>query len=364
MAAEGLYNDGRTARAHPVRVFAEGETLVFRAPEGEQRWPLAAVSVEVLEDHVRLAPLGGRARLSLGRADWSELTALAVDHHAALRRRHGLLVGGLAAAAAVIAGAVFVGIPAASGPLARATPPRFERQIGDNFEAQLSAPFPACKGAAGQAALRSFGRRLQDASATPFEIRVHAVHAPMVNAWAMPGGAIMVTDLLIDVAKTPDELSAVIAHEAAHVQKRHVMQSVWRAFGFGVLLDAVVGGGTGAGQQLVLYLGSFSNLRFSREAEAEADRVGQDLLSGQGLSSEGMAPFFQRLATSSEGKEALAVKELVSNHPDTLRRAAESRARARPGAAAFSPDEWRAIKASCNDGQDPLRKLRKLNPFN
>jgi Zn-dependent protease with chaperone function len=70
----------------------------------------------------------------------------------------------------------------------------------------------------------------------------------------------MVTDRLIALAASPDELSAVIAHEAAHVEKRHVMQSVWRSFGFGVLLDAVVGGGTGAGQQAVLLIGSSTNL--------------------------------------------------------------------------------------------------------
>jgi predicted Zn-dependent protease len=138
------------------------------------------------------------------------------------------------------------------------------------------------------------------------------------------------------------------------------MQAVWRSFGFGVLLDAVVGGGTGAGQQIVLLMGSVSSLRFSREAEAEADRIGQDLLAAQGLSSQGMAPFFQRLVGVSEGKNAEAVKELISDHPDTLRRAAASRARARPGGAAFTSAEWTAVKASCKDGYDPLKRVRRL----
>jgi len=191
-------------------------------------------------------------------------------------------------------------------------------------------------------------------------MRGRAVHAPMVNAFALPGGAIMVTDELIDLTRTPDELSAVIAHEAAHVEKRHVMQGVWRSFGFGVLLDAAVGGGTGAGQQLILLMGSASNLRYSRAAEAEADLGGQDLLAAQGLSSQGMAPFFKRLAVKSEGKDAELVKELISDHPDTLRRAVASAARARPGAAAFTPQEWTAVKAACRDGYDPLKRVRKF----
>jgi predicted Zn-dependent protease len=182
----------------------------------------------------------------------------------------------------------------------------------------------------------------------------------MVNAFALPGGAVMVTDQLIDLTRSPDELSAVIAHETAHVRQRHVMQGVWRSFGFGILLDAVVGGGSGAGQQLVLLAGSATNLRYGRAAEAEADRVGQDLLVQQGLSSQGMASFFQRLAATSEGRDASAVKELISDHPDTLRRAEASRARERPGASAFTPQDWRAIKAACHDGYTPLQRIRRL----
>lgn len=358
---EGLFNDGKTARAHPVRVWLEDEALVFHAGQ-ERRWPLEAVRIERVDDRIRIAPARGDdpARLSLAAADWIELTGGALRHHQRQRRRHFGLVAGLTAAAAAVAGVVFVGIPAASGPLARHTPPELERKIGENFEGQLGLGFRECGGKPGQAALNRLGQRLGRAAHTPFDIRVHAVHAPMVNAFALPGGSILVTDQLIKLAATPDELAAVIAHESAHVEKRHVMQAVWRSFGFGVLLDAVVGGGTGAGQQAVLLLGSSTNLRYSRDAEAEADAAGQDLLAEQGLSSQGMAPFFQRLADTSESKDAKAVKELISNHPDTERRAVVSRARAKPGAAAFTPAEWTAIKASCKDGYDPLKGVRKL----
>jgi predicted Zn-dependent protease len=357
---QASYNDGRTARAHPVRLEREGEILVFQA-DAEQRWPLAGIRIEVLEDRVRLAlAAGGEARLTLALEDWRELTQGARGHQRTLRRRHALLVAGLATAALSAATLVFVVIPAASGPLARRTPPSFERQIGDNFEGQVGLGLHSCGGEAGQAALAAFGRRLGAAAGTPFDIRVRAVHAPMVNAFALPGGAIMVTDEMIDFTRSPDELSAVIAHETAHVRQRHVMQAVWRSFGFGVVLDAMVGGGTGAGQQLVLLVGSVTNLRYGRDAEAEADRIGQDLLAQQGLSSQGMATFFQRLAGASEGKTALAAKELMSDHPDSQRRADASRRRAQPGASAFTPAEWRNIKAVCHDGYTPLKRLNQF----
>ena len=120
----GLFNDGKTARAHPVRVWLEDEVLVFHA-EHERRWPLEVVQTERVDDRVRIGFARGDdpARLSLTAADWLELTGGALRHHQRQRRRHLGLVAALAATAAVIGGLVFVGIPAASGPLARHTPP-------------------------------------------------------------------------------------------------------------------------------------------------------------------------------------------------------------------------------------------------
>jgi predicted Zn-dependent protease len=68
-----------------------------------------------------------------------------------------------------------------------------------------------------------------------------------------------------------------------------------------------------------------------------------------------MAPFFERLAAKHEGADAKMVKELISSHPDTLRRAKVSRLRARAGMPAFSAADWAAIKAVCKI--PPKRRL-------
>jgi hypothetical protein len=97
---QGLFNDGRTSRAHPVRVEVVDETLVF-ATDGETvRWPLAAVRAEVVDDRVRISLAAVRdhpARLNLSVADWRQATAEAWSHHRAERRRHIVLVSVLAA---------------------------------------------------------------------------------------------------------------------------------------------------------------------------------------------------------------------------------------------------------------------------
>jgi hypothetical protein len=354
----GRFNDGETAATHEVEVLADQTALTLRQGRELHRWPFAELEVEHLGDRVRLSLRGRHARLSLEAADWAALRAgLQPGAIPPAWRRESRVILGLAALAAAAAFFIFVGLPAISGPLARHTPPAFEARMGETFDAQLRPAFVTCRGEPGQAALDAFGQRLTAAAHTPFQIRVRAVQAPMVNAFALPGGRVLVTGKLIDLAQTPDELSAVIAHEATHVQKRHTMQAVWRSLGLGVLLDAVVGGGTGAGQQAVLLAGSFTNLRYTRQAEAEADAGGQQLLQDLGLSSQGMAPFFQRLAAKGEGRSAAAVKELLSDHPDTLRRAEQSRGRARSGAPAFSAGEWAAIKTVCRGTPGALSRL-------
>ncbi len=352
---QARYHDGLTTAVQTVEIALTGDAIGFSGGGADHAWPLAALEVEPLGATVRLGLPGEPARLVVPTQAWRDICAARPGVERTHRRRAWTLVAALTGVAAVTAGAIFIGVPLASGPLARATPPEFERQIGQNFEAQIGLAFQTCTGKAGQAALAGLGQRLAPASPGGVPLRVRAVEAPMVNAFALPGGAVLVTDDLIDLANGPDELAAVIAHEAAHVELRHVMQAVWRAFGFGVVLDAVVGGGTGAGQQAVLLFGSFNNLRYTRQAEAEADTRGQALLRARGLSSLGMASFFSRLAGKREGPEAKMVKELISSHPDTLRRAEASRTRGRPGAAAFTPAEWSAVKAVCS--QDPKRRL-------
>lgn len=355
---DATYFDGVVSRGRSTAARLDDGFLIFEADGETHRWALAEVEEEALGDRVRLVqPDGGAGRLIVPAADWRAATAHLSERRSRPRRRAVKLVVGLTMAGVAFGVLTFVVAPLAAGPLARRTPPDLEVSMGRNFRAQVALALPDCQGQAGQAALQDLGARLNRVADTPFQIRVRAVQAPIVNAFALPGGEVMVTDELIAMAETPDELAAVIAHEAAHVEKRHVMQAVWRALGLGLILDAVVGGGSGAGQQAVLLAGSVSSLRYSREAEAEADTRGQALLSAAGLSSRGMAPFFRRLAAEGEGPNAARVAELLSSHPDSHRRADDSAKRARDGDPAFDPAAWAAIKAACKGGDPRLRRF-------
>lgn len=355
------FYDGRTARAHDASATLEGDVLRLLANGRETAWRLRDLEVQIDAGEARVSSRREPdARLVLSAEDWRHLAGDRLDDRRRARRRREIwLVGGLTAAAAAVVLFVTVGVPALSGPLARATPVSMERRMGANFETQIGALFPVCRNPAAQDVLDRLGARVAAGADSAFDIRVSAVEAPMVNAFALPGGAVMVTDDLIRDAQSPDELAAVIAHEVAHVEKRHVMQAVWRDLGAGMLLDLVVGGGSGAGQQAVILGGQLTSRRHDRAAELEADARGQELLHQAGLSSRGMATFFDRLARTSGGGRLEEAAEFINTHPASSRRMRAARAAERSGAPALTDAEWRTVRAACAAASDgPIERLQ------
>ncbi|HYC96936.1 M48 family metallopeptidase [Brevundimonas sp.] len=357
------FYDGRTAHPHEAEASLDGDMLTIRADGREIGWRLPDLTVQIEADQARVSSRREPdARLVLPVGDWNPLIGDRLADRLKSRRRSEVwLVGGLTAAAAGVVAFVFIGVPALAGPLARATPADMELRLGSNLDAQVSAAFPRCDDPRGQAILNDLGDRIATRADTPFDIRVRAVEAPMANALALPGGPILITDDLIRDARTPDELAAVISHEVAHIEKRHVMQAVWRDLGIGMLLDLVVGGGTGAGQQAVILAGQASDLSYSRDAELEADAGGQALLHAAGLSSRGMAPFFERMARAEGDAGQLgAAAEFMNTHPDSRRRGQAARAAERPGESALSAADWETVKATCSAGSDsPVERLKR-----
>lgn len=355
---EALLYDGFTARPWPARVRLDSDRVVAvseavdptGAPCARLDWPLAKIREQTRDDtSYRLSRDGSDARLVVDICAWQALTGRSRGD-VARRRRGGewRLVGGLAIAGLSVMVFVFVVVPLAAGPLAHWTPPGLEARFGRSMEAQVNLAMRPCDGDPdGERVLSRLGETLAEGADMRFPIQVRAVRAPFVNAFALPGGTVMVTEELIAQARSPDELAGVLAHEIAHVERRHVMQAAWRSMGARLVLDAVVGGGSGAGQQAILLAGSLSNQRFSRKLEVEADVRGIQLLARHDISSQGMADFFDRLSDRKADARVRQAAEWFSSHPDTVGRAAMARAAARAGRPALSDADWKSLKRVC-----------------
>jgi predicted Zn-dependent protease len=155
---------------------------------------------------------------------------------------------------------------------------------------------------------------------TPFQFELMVVDAPEVNAFALPGGFIVVNSGLLAEARSGEEVAAVLAHELSHVTLRHSTRRIAGGLGVSAALALVLGVvDFGAPAYTLSYLAS---LGYGRDQEREADEQGLALLQRAGISPLGMATFFERLSSS------LNPPELLSTHPDPGDRAERARASA------------------------------------
>lgn len=134
----------------------------------------------------------------------------------------------------------------------------------------------------------------------------------MVNAFALPGGYIIITTGLIKFCETPEELLSVICHEIGHIEKRHVITRLIKDIGLSLLTssDPYVSG------EIAKELLSQG---YNREQEDEADLFACDLLLQCQLEPRSMASFFRRLKEKNEGG-IYDDFEILSSHPNMNKR--------------------------------------------
>ena len=222
-------------------------------------------------------------------------------------------------------------------------PVAIDQEVGKMFEGEILGSKDVVKDNEATRAINAIVDRLKAASPDKrFEFKVSVQRNKDVNAFAAPGGLIVVYTGLINEAGSAEEVAGVLAHEMAHATNRHSMRQLIYAGGLLPLMGLLIGQPDAAA--LFQNLGTLSELRFSRTQEEDADRTGFDTLVAAGIPTEGMARFFDRLA-GAEG----AAPSFLSTHPSSNDRAAVIRARAKAlGDRPFEPlpIDWNAVKAS------------------
>jgi|GEM_PF-407521 len=150
------------------------------------------------------------------------------------------------------------------------------------------------------------------------------VDSSEINAFALPGGFVYVNRGVIEAASNEDELAGVLAHEIAHIVARHGADQAVRSGLIGAGLGAL-GGLLGRGTSStvskmaaeMVAAGVF--MRFSRQAEREADQIGARILSDAGFNPRAMISFFDKLAALQKNQPN-AVQKFFASHPSPTER--------------------------------------------
>lgn len=364
-AFAATYHDGRTAVGRRVTARVQGDDLVISDEAGHviDRWPLAEIrSVEAWQSD-------GMVRLRLG---FDRDERLTLDHPSDLARLGpwarlaGRTVSGwktqrwrLAAwaigAFASIAFVVLVAVPWLARQIASVIPSAVEEQIGERVTDQIVTILAAregvepshmvCAAVPGQQAIDNLVSRLNRRAAGAVAPEVLVIRSKDVNAFALPGGKIILLHGLIDFATDGDELAGVLAHEIGHLMERHPLSVAIERGGVTLLIGFLVGDAFGG--MAVAGLGEvLAGSAYSRSAEAEADAIGIRLMNQATIDVRAMARVFERLAR--EDKDLTGVLRFLSTHPPSLSRAAQARSTGASTRPALDADAWRAIKTMCD----------------
>jgi predicted Zn-dependent protease len=352
----GVYLDGRTAARQPATIRLTRTALeVTVEGSGSRLWPYGEFR------QTQGAHPGEPVRLERG--DELPEAVVIVDRHflhslvavagpdaprSSGQRRIAIVAGAVIASAVIIVALYLWVIPELARTAATLVPVAWEERLGAAVVERLVHGQRRCGDVAGQDALDSLLRRLAGTERSSYRFRVVVVDDDDLNAYAAPGGHVVVLRGLIARSQTADELAGVLAHEAQHVVRRHATRATLERASTGLLVAALFGDVSGI---IAFAADTATTLGYSRLHEDEADREGLGMLVRARIDPAGMIRFYDEVLAA-EVRLPRSV-QYVSTHPPTADRVTRLRALAASQShaetvPALTGDQWNAVRAICD----------------
>jgi len=318
--------DGRSARARPVEVWLDGHALHF----GDHSAPLNGVTWPERQRHgQRQVLLPGGGLLSFADAAafdaWAQASGRGDSAVVRWQQSWRLAALSLVLLVAGLAVAYRWGLPWAVDRTVDALPRAVEARLSEHVLHSLDEQWlkPSQLDADRQRAWRQRWLTVVEQSRThggpvvPQEFTIHfrdGGKALGPNAFALPGGDIVITDELLKLLEDePDAVMTVLGHELGHVQHRHGLRMLLHAGAVGVVASVIVGDFS---TLLAAAPAMLASNAYSRDNEREADLYGRSLARAGGVDTSRMAVFFERLKKKHDATvESNPVAIAFSSHP-------------------------------------------------
>ncbi len=298
------FYDGRSAHRISVQVDVLSDRIVFRKSEdtGVYDWFFRDLEAEKLSESVmtirnRLIP---DARLEIENAQAVRELQKKLKFRAAVMWTEDSKV--FVAVLAFFLGAlgiIFLFLDTWTDALVTWIPQKVEKQIFGDYASLLKKM--QCDSPLAEAVVDSLAKKLM----SPEEVKnidIFIVDENQVNAFAIPGGTVIVNVGLLREVRHSDELAGVLAHELEHQAQRHIAKNLVKN-SFVTTLGGLLAGKAGD------LAGALTGLKFSRDFETQADQGAAIRLDRAGISRIGMIHFLKRLS------EMTNVPQLLSTHP-------------------------------------------------
>ena len=331
----GIYFDGKSSKGYPCNIeFTEAGVCIsykadieFTENESEQK-PLVWNVNEIHTGHYARTE---KVSLKYGSYPYQYIEVDDADFFTALKAYYpnkkfnasyfeflskisakGMIAIALGFAAFVVF-CYFVILPPIAEIAAEHMPVSMEVELGDRLYNQTMQQVSINQALTKQA--NEFWRALHVKS--PYLVNITVIHENIANAYALPGGQIIVYDGIIKEMNDYDEFAALLAHEYTHARLRHGMRSMSRNLAGYIFVSVLLNDASGTFAILATNGNQLKELSFSRTLEHQADAGGYELLQSRNINPNGMLKLFKTLRNV-EG--SLTVPAFISSHPLTTDR--------------------------------------------
>ena len=316
-----IYFDGKTSRLHHVEFSVQGDVAYVNdliTGPGQQiirSCPLSELRVSERTRHAaRKVTFSDGAYLEItDHATFNVILENTGYQDSTVVQLQQSWTGTLVALAAVVitltVGYVY-GLPAASRVVAFSVPVSVERKLGDGVLEFLDKHIfqPSKLPAARQAELSARFQSLRPPrSGSPKYQLVFRKSAIGPNAFALPSGDIIITDEIIALMKDDDAVMGVLAHELGHLHERHLTRRIIQSSAVGAAATLLFGDVSAVIANIPTLM---LDMKYSRDAETEADDYAMQMLDANGIAREHLAAAFEKLGALAPG-----VSPYISSHP-------------------------------------------------
>lgn len=348
------------------------EGVLFQSAKGSVALPLEGLEIKLggANDRLIFFSHPSLPKTTIHTADHGILNHRLLAHHPALAKQIGAVRTKKRTALAVLLGVVAALIGAIAllvlskdrlvGAAADAIPVEWEVSLGDKLFEQIKRQRRMIEDPAVLEQLKQLTQPLVEGiDDARFPLKFHVVEDPTLNAFAMPGGHVVLHTGLLLAADAPEEVAGVLGHEIAHVTRRHGFRGIIASAGLFLLVQTVLGDVSGVIAVIADNSAFLLDQKFSRDFEREADETGWHYLLKAKIDPRGMIGFFRKLQEEEkrmrEENPMGAIEgalTLLSTHPATEDRIARLEAKAK---ALGAGTEHRKFALNYGEFKDSLR---------
>ena len=321
-----IFYDGVVSKPHHAQLFAQSESeVIIRYGERlEQQKRYAYQDMDLIGALGKLHPIielkdDARIEFQGELPDWFNLGSKNVQHSIwKLERSPSLIIFSIVFVVAFAIGVVKWGVPAVSHYVAFQLPEDSLKKIGDEAEEYVlnswTKPSQLAQGQKDQIT-QQYLKKIAEGKPAKLVFR-DGGHLG-ANAVALPNNTIIVTDELVEMAHSDQEILGVLAHEQGHLVERHSLQQGLTSLGISVLYIAMTGDSSDLFTSLPM---AMVGANYSRKFESEADMFALKLTDRKGIEVSHFANFLQRLSDETE----VADKKSESEQKNTANQNADA----------------------------------------